>query len=151
MSTIASSAASGMCRMKCFQLDPFTSTLSSWVSTSARTGRWESSGETAVEEVAVTTDADPDVDDDTWSRVCSASAPSVALAAETRVSRTEESMNVTDTDVISRTASVKWGVHGRIACHIDDCPVGGDADVDCSACMSRIVSRIFGFRGWCNT
>lgn len=104
-----------------------------------------------MEEVAVTTDVDPDVDDDTWSRVCSASAPSVALAAETRVSRTEERMNVTDTDVISRTASVKWGVHGRIACHIDDCPVGGDADVDCSACMSRIVSRIFGFRGWCNT
>ena len=43
-------------------------------------------------------------------------------------------MNVAETDVISRTASVQCGVHGRIACHSEDGPDPAgrvtDADVD---------------------
>ena len=33
------------------------------------------------------------------------------------VEREEERMKVADTDVISRTVRMRWGVHGRMECH----------------------------------
>lgn len=114
--------------MKRCQVESFTTTLRS---VSARIGLWESSTETAgdvaegiVEDANSRSRANPD------------SVPSVTVAA--RASRVEERMNVAETDVISRTASVQWGVHGRIACQTGGgrSAAGADADVDINADVS---------------
>jgi len=117
--------------MKRCQVEPFTTTLRS---VSARTGLRMSTAETVdgVAEGAAKDDTDVD---GSRSWINSASLPSVEVevaAAAARLSRAEERMNVAETDVISRTASVQWGVHGRIACHTEDGhgPAGGVADAD---------------------
>lgn len=50
------------------------------------------------------------------------------------VEREDERMKVADTDVISRTVRMRWGVHGRMECHDDEDAEGSSGWSDMSTC-----------------
>jgi hypothetical protein len=50
---------------------------------------------------------------------CSCSEVSSAMSSA-GVEREDVRMKVADTDVISRTVRMRWGVHGRMECHEDE-------------------------------
>jgi len=101
-----------MRRMTRGQFEPFTSTESPWDIASAIIPR-----ESKMASLLVSFEV---------SLVSSGSGSSSVVC---RASRDDERINVAETDVISRTASVRWGVHGRIVCHSEGLDVDGSGAI----------------------
>ena len=72
---------------------------------------------------------------------CSCSGVSSAMSSA-GVEREEERMKVADTDVISRTVRMRWGVHGRMECH-DTAGSSGWSDICIYEELLQLWIRLF--------